>query len=77
MGCNCKNKGGNNLPAESELWEKVRIYAVENGVLSTADRIILYLFHDQLYNQKTPQRCTTCWDEFVKQRLVDKYIERS
>ncbi len=74
MGCPCKNKI--TLVDEQVGMDLIFKYAINNEVLSTGDRNTLYQFYDQKNNTKTPTRCISCWDEYIKQNLVTLWMKR-
>lgn len=75
MGCPCKNKI--TTISEQVGMDLILKYAINNEVLPTGDRNILYQYYDQTHNTKTPTRCISCWDEYIKQNLVTLWMTRN
>lgn len=74
MPCPCKNKP---QPIEEHVgMDLIRRYGVGNEILPTSDRNILYKFYDEQFNQTTPTRCITCWEDYIKQKLVTLWMEK-
>jgi hypothetical protein len=73
MSCNCKKKP---QIEEALAHRLIKKYAIDNEVLPISDRSVLYRYYDQLFGTNTPDRCTMCWDEYVKQKLIDSYIAK-
>lgn len=74
MPCNCK-KGP--APIDEQVgMDLIKKYGVDNEVLPTNDRYILYQFYDQKFNTTTSNRCIECWENYIKQKLVTLWMEK-
>lgn len=71
--CNCKKKPTIN---EEEAIKLIKEYAIDGATINSVVRDKLYTFYDQLNNTITPKSCTMCWDDYVKQNLIDVYITK-
>lgn len=71
--CNCKKKPVVN---EGIVMTLIKKYAIDGEKISSIDRTTLYQYYDQINNTTTSPSCTMCWDEYVKQKLADIWIER-
>jgi hypothetical protein len=76
--CNCKNK--RNPPIRIDdlaAMMLIKKYVIDNEVLPSSDRNILYLYYDQIMGTKTSSSCVMCWDDFVKDKLKELWIKES
>lgn len=72
--CNCKKKI--NTVNEGEALQLIKQYAIDGEVISSGVRQTLYKYYDQIHNTVTPKTCIVCWDDYVKQKLIDIWIEK-
>lgn len=74
MACNCKKKPTIEEHVGMELIKK---YGIDGEIINGDDRNKLYIFYNQIYNESVPRSCVMCWDDYVKQKLVDLWIKRT
>lgn len=76
MGCNCK---GNKPQPLDELvgYELINKGIINEEVLSTNEKELLYRFYNEKFNEQVLVTCGNCWEVFIKDKLKELWIKES